>query len=468
MKQSSIFCFLLLCLFCFAAIDFSFGAGLEVGIATTDITPPGPYRLSGYFHERVSDGTHDPLLAKAIVFKQGEQSAVLVFCDLIGIQADLADRAREEASRATGIPQNHISIAATHSHTGPLYAGVNRDFFHEQKIATEGSDPFEEIDYPALLTKKIVDVIQKASESLQPVLLQAGTTEETTLAFNRRFHMKEGPVRFNPGIMNPDIVRPAGPIDPEVGLLLFRQNKTKKPLGSLTVFALHLDTTGGTKYSADYPYYLAEDLKKTFGPGFVSIFGTGTCGDINHIDVTSQTRRTASEIGSTLAKAVETALPKLPEINEPSLAVAHSKVVCPLQTYTEEELAEAKSLMEKSLDAASPLPFLERVKHCTVVDLAKRDAKEIALEVQAIRLGPDLAIVALPGEVFVDLGLAIKKSSPFKTTLVFELANQCPAYIPTEKAFAEGSYETVNSRIQPGGGEKMAAEAIKLLEQLKP
>ena len=72
---------------------------------------------------------------------------------------------------------------------------------------------------------------------------------------------------------------------------------------------------------------------------------------------------------------------------------------------------------------------------------------------QAFRIGPELAIVMLPGEVFVDLGLAIKKASPFKTTLVIELANEYPSYVPTKKAFAEGSYETVNSQVQPGGGE---------------
>jgi hypothetical protein len=73
----------------------------------------------------------------------------------------------------------------------------------------------------------------------------------------------------------------------------------------------------------------------------------------------------------------------------------------------------------------------------------------------------------LPGEVFVELGLAIKAASPFKTTLIIELANDDAAYIPTKKAFAEGSYETVNSHIQPGGGELLVDAAIKLLNELK-
>jgi neutral ceramidase len=86
--------------------------------------------------------------------------------------------------------------------------------------------------------------------------------------------------------------------------------------------------------------------------------------------------------------------------------------------------------------------------------------------VQVFRLHPELAIVLLPGEVFVELGLALKQASPFKHTLVIELSNDNPAYIPTEKAFKEGSYETVNSRIEPGGGERLVAEALRLLKAL--
>jgi len=77
-----------------------------------------------------------------------------------------------------------------------------------------------------------------------------------------------------------------------------------------------------------------------------------------------------------------------------------------------------------------------------------------------------VTLVGLPGEVFVDLGLAIKQASPFATTLVIELCQDAPGHIPTEKAFTEGSYETVNSRIAPGGGEKMTQTAIRLLKEL--
>jgi neutral ceramidase len=99
--------------------------------------------------------------------------------------------------------------------------------------------------------------------------------------------------------------------------------------------------------------------------------------------------------------------------------------------------------------------------------IAPCGADTLPLPVQVFRLGEDFAVVGLPGEVFVDLGLAIKKTSPFAHTLVIELAHDSPGYIPTTKAFQEGSYETVNSRIEPGGGEHLAEAAVRLLEVLK-
>ena len=111
------------------------------------------------------------------------------------------------------------------------------------------------------------------------------------------------------------------------------------------------------------------------------------------------------------------------------------------------------------------LPFLEQVETVTALDLASR-GPTLDADVQAFRLHRDLAVVLLPGEVFAELGLAIKQRSSFRHTLVIELSNDNPAYIPTEKAFKEGSYETVNSRIVPGGGERLVTEALRLLESL--
>jgi hypothetical protein len=98
--------------------------------------------------------------------------------------------------------------------------------------------------------------------------------------------------------------------------------------------------------------------------------------------------------------------------------------------------------------------------------MRQRWGNTLPMEVQVFRLSDDVAIVALPGEVFVELGLAIKKASPFATTLVIELANNSPAYIPTREAFFDGDYEVINSRVKPGGGEMLVDTALRLLREL--
>jgi hypothetical protein len=283
--------------------------------------------------------------------------------------------------------------------------------------------------------------------------------------------MKDGTVRFNPGRRNPDIVRAAGPIDPAVSVFLLTDTASNKPLASITNFAMHLDTIGGTEYAADYPYYVERQLRQKLGPEFVSLFATGTCGDINHIDVNGDNplkgHAEAERIGTTLGQTVVATLPKLVPIAQPSLAVRQKLIEVPAQQFSAAEVAKAKERMAKI--GGRELTFLEQVETNKIVDVSQRYADgKVPLEVVAIRLSSDVAIVTLPGEVFVELGLAIKQASPFRTTLVVELTNDAPAYIPTKKAFAEGSYEIVNSRVASGGGEKLAELAISLLKELSP
>lgn len=446
-------------------------AELHTGLAVTDITGPKGYRMSGYFSERLNTGTHDPLLAKAIVFKQGDTKAAIVFCDIIGLGASISAEARKQASAKTGIPAHHIAIAATHSHTGPLYGGALRDYFHARAKLKHGHDPAEEVDYPKLLIDRIVQAIVTADKAAAPSLLSAGFAKQEGLSFNRRFHMKEGGVVFNPGKLNPNIVKVAGPIDPDVGLLLMR-NADGEPIGAITVFALHLDTVGGTEYSADYPHYLEKILRAQHGDSFISFFGAGTCGDINHIDVTHNKPQKgqveAKRIGDALGQTVLGKLTNLNRIDKPSLAVKQTFVQAPLQDYTPAQVEWARKQMEKV--GTNQLPFLAQVEACKIVsvDRYRQQGDTVPIEVQVIRISDDVAIVTLPGEVFVDLGLQIKRESPFKTTIVIELCNDSPGYIPTQKAFAEGSYETVNSRVKTGGGEMMAEAAVKMLKELKP
>ncbi|MHC4172705.1 MAG: sugar phosphate isomerase/epimerase family protein [Planctomycetota bacterium] len=439
---------------------------LTAGVAVIDITPPSGYRMSGYFRERLSTGTSNRLSAKAIVLRQGNERAALVFCDIIGLSLDVSSRARRQVAEKTGIPAANILIAATHTHTGPLYFGALRKYLHDLAVAKHGSDPCEEVDYPSELVTKLVKVITQAEAAAKPVRLEAVVAKQQDLSFNRRFHMKNGTVRFNPGVLNPDIVRPAGPIDPEVGIVFFRQAGGSNAAAVLVNFALHLDTVGGTMYAADYPFYVEQSLRGTYGEDFVLLFGTGTCGDINHIDVAKKQRLKTDYIGKRLAETVSTKATSLKTIAEPALAVRSETVHVPLQRYGPQKLTWARENIKKV--GTRELPFLKQVEAYKILAIEMRGGETIGLEVQVFRLSHDVAVVGLPGEVFVDLGLAIKRASPFPTTLVIELCQDAPGYIPTRKAFAEGSYETVNSRIAPGGGEKMVEAAVRLLKALGP
>jgi neutral ceramidase len=440
--------------------------GLRVGVAEVDITPPVGHRMAGYFDERLATGVHDSLFARAMVLEQGRERVALVFCDLLGVPLKMSSKARQRASHATGIPFANIMVCATHSHTGPLFSDVRRDFFHERAVAKFGHDPHEEVFYPKLLEDKIVEVIVTAVSRSGAAELSAGFGQLEGVAFNRRYHMSDGSVRFNPGVLNPDIVRAAGPVDPAVGVMLVRRGG--KEAAAVTVFACHCDTTGGTEYSADYPYYLSEALRRQFGSEFVSMFGAGACGDLNHINVgardSSKGTLMPERIGTNLAAVVLQASAGLRPVERPRLRASSRVLELPLQEVSPEQVEAARQRLPTLVDRGVPL--MEKVEAVKRLDLANM-GKSWPMEVQVFRFDHQAAMVCLPGEIFVELGLEIKKRSPFATTLVVSICNDRPAYVPTLKAFSEGSYEVTNSRIEPGGGERLVEAAVEMLKELK-
>jgi hypothetical protein len=407
---------------------------LQVGVAEIDITPPVGYRMAGYFNERLATGTHDPLHAKAIVLRQGKEQVALVSCDLVGVSLAVTTNARVQASRRTGIPVSNIVVCATHSHTGPLFEGPLREYFHELAERKFARDPQEEVDYPAFLVERVVEVLAAAQANLRTAELQAGVATQQGLSFNRRYWMKNGKVVFNPGQLNPDIVRPAGPTDPDVGILFARDVTTKQPFAGLTVFATHSDTVGGTLYSADYEYYLEQTLRAAFGKDYLSAFGLGTCGDINHIDVSKKEPTSglavAERLGSTLGKTVIAGAPSLPVISKPALAVRSTTLQVPFQQATPEQVADARAVMQKFYYTNTT--FLAKVAAVRTLDLAGLGPTR-PMEVQVFRLDAETAIVCLPCEIFAELGLAIKRASPFRHTLVISVCNDPVMCLPRRR-----------------------------------
>ncbi|MDQ6630976.1 MAG: hypothetical protein M3Y82_04360, partial [Verrucomicrobiota bacterium] len=351
-------------------------------------------------------------------------------------------------------------------HTGPLFDDTRRKYLHDAAMAKFGNDPAEKIYYPDFLADSLVKVIGQAAAQLQPAELETALARREGLSFNRRYHMKNGKVAFNPGVLNPNIVGPAGPVDPDVGILLIK--KQKKFLGGLTVFAVHLDCVGGTLYSADCAYYVEQTLRKSLGEKFISAYAAGTCGDLNNINVnTNELTKgypVAEKIGTALGQTILQEIPKLTPIKQPSLKMRSETIIVPLQEPTPPQMEFARTNISKLTD--SKTPFFTKVEAVKYLDLAEK-GKTWPLEVQVFRLDSETALVGLPCEIFVELGLAIKAASPFSKTIVMSICNDRPSYVPTKKAFTEGSYEVTNARVQPGVGETLVETAVKLLKEIK-
>src|SRR3954452_9349239 len=165
----------------------SSAAPLKSGAPEIEIPPPVGHRMAGYFDERLATGVHDPLQAKALVMKQGDEQIALVFCDLVGVSLNVTTNARSQIADKTGIPVSHIVISCTHSHTGPLFDDTRRHFFHETALAKYGTDPKEKIYYPDFLIDQLVKVIAEAQKKLHPAVLEVGIAkqENPQLNFNR-------------------------------------------------------------------------------------------------------------------------------------------------------------------------------------------------------------------------------------------------------------------------------------------
>jgi hypothetical protein len=145
--------------------------------------------------------------------------------------------------------------------------------------------------------------------------------------------------------------------------------------------------------------------------------------------------------------------------------MVHSETVAiPLQKYSAARIAEARQAMGGI--GGKEIPFLKQVEAYKIMDLQLR-GETLTAEVQVFKIGADTAIVALPGEIFCELGMLIRQRSPFRNTMIVELANDSIGYVPTLRAFKEGSYEVVNSRVEAGGGEKLVETAARLLQSFR-
>jgi len=427
---------------------------LRAGRAAVKITPPAGVPLGGSYSVRLAEGTHDDLFAKALVLEAGSSRAAFVSCDLISLDDGTVRSARRLIEEQTAIPAGQVMISATHTHTGPLMAARLFPYMPAPGLKLLNA-------YRASLPSRVAEAVRMAAAATEPVRVSAGSGQEASISFYRRYLLKDGSVRTNPGKMNPEVVQPMGEIDPEVAVVRF--DAAAKTLATYVNFALHLDTAGGLHYSADYPYTLAKILSKLTSPDMLTVFTAGAAGNINHIDVRNPSKQSghaeAARIGTILAGEVIKTLARLKPVEAGELRFARETVSLPVPVFTEEEAAKARTAAA-NFGKKGSAGIVEAVR---IADVAGRKGEPLEAEVQVIALGDRVAWVGLPGEIFVELGMAIKKASPFPQTIVVSLANGWIGYVPTRKGFAEGSYEAVSARFKPGGGEALAETAIRLL-----
>ena len=432
---------------------------LRVGAARVDITPPVGIPMAGYYHERGASTIHDHLYARTIVMEKDGVKAAIVSLDLITTRRSFVEDARRLIEASTDLPGDHVMISATHAHTGPVLASDST-----LDEARGGKDELV-LQYSRTLPAFIADSVVKANAALVEAQAQSAIGVEDSIAFNRRFHMKDGSVGWNPGKKNANIIKAAGPIDPELPFVFF-SNTQGEALATYVNYSVHLDNVGGLEISADLPFALTETLNRYHGVEMVTVYTTGACGDVNHVNVTwaapQKGHDNATRMGVILAGEVLSQWPAMKTVDGP-LKIRSERIELSLPTVTPEEIASSREVIQTA-DDRTRASFMKLVQAHKVLDVDAQEGKPWEVEVQVITLGDQLAWVALPGEVFVQLGLDLKLDSPYPQTMIAELANGSIGYIPNMRAYPQGNYEVVSARCAAGSGEKLVATAIRLLK----
>lgn len=446
----------------------------RAGAATSTITPRIGSSVNGNMNDVKATGIHDDTYARAIVLDDGENKLAIVVSDLCMISRDVIDAAKKRAKEATQIPVENMSLSATHTHTG----GTACSLFQSD------ADP----EYLKFLTERMADAIIRANNKLVPARIGWGVGNEPSQVFNRRWKMKPGTksvnpfgkedkVRMNPGYLNPEMIEPAGPVDPEVPVVVV-QTLEGKPIGLLANYSLHyVGGTGAGEVSADYYGMFASKMQQLLGgndqdPPFVAMMSNGTSGNINNINFGAAAPRAFAPyekmriVANTVAAEAFKVYQSINFQNWVSLASAQKEITLGVRKPTSEEVVKAKALLAKV--TKPQLSSFEEIYARETV-LLKEYPNQVAMIIQAFRIG-DLAIAQIPCEVFVEIGLDIKKNSPFKPTFSISLANGYNGYLPTPEQHELGGYETWRARssyLEVGASTKITEMVMELLKGLK-
>lgn len=444
---------------------------LKAGFGRVNINPPMGISIRGYYKPRFAEAILDDLEVNALALECGEVKTILISVDHCGIEQVLSAAFRKAASDAAGVPMENIIISATHTHTGPAL-----EINSEDELTKE---------YTTFVQRRIADAAKFAVDDLKDAKMGYGKGVASNVAFVRRFIMKDGSIKTNPGVNNPDIVRPVGDIDDSVNVMRFDRE------GADTIvfvnFANHPDVVGGCKISADWPGLLRKDVEKILD-GTRCIFFNGAQGDVNHVNVhpkggdlngmfmdfddVSRGYAHAEYIARVVTGGVLQAYDKVNYIDVDKLIAKQKVMNVPSNRPDPKDIPEAHRINDlHNAGKDSELPY-EGMMLTTVVAEAARmvrlengpDAFDMTLS--AVVVGP-VAIIGIPGEPFNGIGVGLKATEGYDMILPCCLTNGSEGYFPMQDSYDQGGYEARSSRFKAGVAEFIIEEGKKLLTSLK-
>ena len=434
---------------------------LKAGFARIDVTPPLGTTLAGYYETRYADGILDPLLATAIAFDNGENRIIVMSIDIIGFNQKLMNRVRTAVAEAVSTDPKAVFVACTHTHLGPCTA----DAFGKEH------NP----EYVDWFVKKLADVAVLAVQDLAPAKMLYTRGEVKDVAFIRRYRMKDGSSRTNPGWLNSDVAYPIGTPDENSPLLIIKRENA--PEIGIVNFQVHPDVIGGCTISADYPKFV-RDTYETLIPNSRCMYINGAQGDTNHVDIRLDETKCRRGYGRSkyMGRKIAMSVVANYELAEPlegeKIAFGQKSYLAKVNKGTPEELEASKAVMvvyeAEGVDAITPFPGRTKAETRTI---AKRmvavdsfpDEKELYLT--AVSVG-DVVFAGFPGEPFTQIGRSVKENSKFTLTIPACCANGYEGYYPMKSAFDEGGYEALNARYRGGTAEKLIEVSTEIVNNL--
>jgi hypothetical protein len=414
-------------------------APLMAGAASVDITPEPGLRLWGYSNRtHGATGTLDPLTAKAVVLKAGDQSVAIVALDL-GRTPEESVLAKVGSRTAVECGVVNLFVTASHTHHAPAME----------------STPDSPNSYAEKVGDGIADCICQAAKGLVPVRIGVGRGT-ADYSHNRRHRLPDGRIAMQWRNAERE---PTEPVDKEYAVIrLDRMDGT--PLAILFNYACHPVVLGADnyEYSADYVgtarARVEEQLKTR------CLFLQGGCGDINpYMDKTplneggiAEMRKMGSGLGELLVKTARETSTTVPP--HPSIQFEARQV--PLRMRWDIENREVRTILSKAYGPRFDNYIAKTIKHnvvpCTLTTLV---------------IDGDLALVGMPGEIFVAFQMTIKTGSPVGDSFLVGYTNGYHAYFPTLRDAAAGGYGGKTATyVEPGAGERLTNEGLITLYKM--